>query len=67
MNYDEKQKYRKYIHSILDDHLDELGEINLTAVEEDAQDHFHLTDEEFEESEISLMSYDIARRAGKVK
>lgn len=64
---DQQEDLRAYIYANLDKHLDEQGEINLTALEEDVQDHFNMSDDDFENAEISLLCYDVARRAGRVK
>lgn len=48
----------EYAKSILDGCRDELGEANLTEVDEQVQSHFEMTDEEYEEGDYSFEIYE---------
>jgi hypothetical protein len=52
-----ERKVRLYALAVAADHTDRLGDINLTAVEEDVIDHYHLTAEEFEEGDYSFLIF----------
>lgn len=56
----------RYALSVVQDHKDELGEVNLTSLDECCQDKFALTDEEYEDYDFSFAVFAALQKKGLV-
>lgn len=57
----------RYALSVVQDHKDELGEVNLTSLDECCQEKFALTDEEYEDNDFSFAVFTALQKKGLVE
>jgi hypothetical protein len=66
MNAAKLSQIRRYAVQVADDHRDDIGDVILTHVEEDVQDHFGLTDQQFSDCDISYITWEALSAASLI-